>query len=108
MLDNNKDLNHFKLKKWLTLPEAAKYLTRFCGEEITEVDILRSWIDLKLTLSVNFPNTAHVKKVSYMDGGIDSILKTFGLDFDFDLNGDVDLFNVASLAIKDIDEVFKI
>lgn len=46
----------FKLKKWLTLPDAAKHLSNVCNEEITEADILRLALDGHLKLSVNFVN----------------------------------------------------
>jgi hypothetical protein len=49
----------FKLKEWLTLPDAAKHLTGVCGEEVTEADILRLALDGHLKLSVNFINSAH-------------------------------------------------
>ena len=51
----------FKLKAWLTLPEAAKHLTGVCGEEVTEADILRLSLDGHLKLSVFFVNHAYVK-----------------------------------------------
>jgi hypothetical protein len=59
----------FKLKQWLTLPDAAKHLTGVCGEEVTEADILRLGLDGRLTLSVNFVNYAYGKlqKVVYFD-----------------------------------------
>ncbi|MGZ8952974.1 MAG: hypothetical protein ACXW01_15165 [Methylobacter sp.] len=60
----------FKLKKWLTLPEAAKHLTGVCNEEITKADILRLALDGHLKLSVYFVNKAYVrpgKVVGYED-----------------------------------------
>ena len=44
----------FKLKRWLTLFEAAKYLTTIFGEEVAESDVLRLGLDNKLQLSVVF------------------------------------------------------
>jgi len=46
-----------KLKKWLTIPEAAKQLTGVCGEEVTENDILRFALDGHLRLSVVLVNS---------------------------------------------------
>ena len=46
----------FKLKSWLTLPEAQKHLTTIFGEEVSEADILRLALDSKLKLSVIFPS----------------------------------------------------
>lgn len=45
-----------KLKKWLTLSEAAKHLSGICGEEVTEADILRLALDDYLKISVYFVN----------------------------------------------------
>lgn len=49
----------FKLKKWLTLPEAAKHLTVVCNEEVTEADILEFTLEGHLRLSVYFPNETY-------------------------------------------------
>jgi hypothetical protein len=49
-------LKLFKLKEWLTLPDAAKHLTGVCNEEVTEADILRLALDGHLKLSVNLVN----------------------------------------------------
>lgn len=60
----------FKLKKWLTLPDAAKHLSNICNEEITEADILRLALDGHLKLSVNFVNYTKArcgKVVGYED-----------------------------------------
>jgi hypothetical protein len=58
----------FKLKKWLTIPESAKYLSKTFGEEVNEADVLRLGIDGHLKLSVYFVNGAIArfgKVVSY-------------------------------------------
>lgn len=46
----------FQLKKWLTLEDAARYLSLAFNEPVTEADILRLGLDEHLTLSVNFVN----------------------------------------------------
>jgi hypothetical protein len=51
----------FKLKPWLTLPEAAKHLSGVCGEEVTEAHILRLALDGHLKLSVLFTSNALAK-----------------------------------------------
>lgn len=59
-----------KLKKWLTLPNAAKHLSNVCNEEITEADILRLALDGHLKLSVNFVNQTVARRgniVGYED-----------------------------------------
>ncbi len=48
----------FKLKEWLTLPDAAKHLAIAFGEEVGEADVLRLALDGHLKLSVNFVNKA--------------------------------------------------
>ncbi len=51
----------FKLKEWLTVPEAASHLTTMFGEEVSEADVLRLALDGHLILSVNFVNQAYGK-----------------------------------------------
>ena len=51
----NKLLN---LKHRLTVPDAARHLTMFFGEDVSEADVLRLALDGHLTLSVNFVNHA--------------------------------------------------
>lgn len=43
----------YRLKKWLTVPDAAAHLSIAFGEEVTEADVLRLGLDGHLTLSVN-------------------------------------------------------
>ena len=52
----------FKLKEWLTVPEAAKHLSVLFGEEVAESDVLRLGLDGHLKLSVNFVNEAMAYK----------------------------------------------
>lgn len=49
----------FKLKQWLSISDAAKYLSTILEEEVRDVDILRLGIDMKLTLSVVFPEAPY-------------------------------------------------
>lgn len=42
----------FKLKEWLTVPDAAKHLTVVFGEEVTEVDVLQLALEGHLKLSI--------------------------------------------------------
>jgi hypothetical protein len=48
----------FKLKEWLTVPEAARHLAAVFDEEVTESDVFRLGLDGHLTLSVDFVNGA--------------------------------------------------
>ncbi|SFU32451.1 hypothetical protein SAMN05216417_101233 [Nitrosospira multiformis] len=50
-----------KLKKWLTISDAVRYLEIVLGEEISEADVLRFALDGHLTLSVDLVNHAKVK-----------------------------------------------
>ena len=49
----------FKLKKWVTVPDAAKRLAITFGEEVTEADLLRFALDGHLKLSVYLVNGAY-------------------------------------------------
>lgn len=51
--------NLLKLRKWLTLSEAAKYLTLVFEEDVAESDVLQFSLDGGLTLSVEFVNAAY-------------------------------------------------
>ena len=53
--------NLLKLKEWLTVPEAARHLSILFSEEVSEADILRSALDGRLKLSVNFLNNEAAK-----------------------------------------------
>ena len=65
----------FKLKEWLTVPEAAQYLTVVFGEIVLEADVLRLALNDKLQLSVNFVNGFFfdrwktIPKNQFEDGG---------------------------------------
>ena len=47
------------LKEWLTVPDAARHLSNFFKEEVSEADMLRLALDEHLKLSVCFVNHAH-------------------------------------------------
>jgi hypothetical protein len=51
----------FKLKPWVTVSDAAKYLANVCDEEVTEADILRFALDRYIQLSVYFVNRTDAK-----------------------------------------------
>ena len=60
----------FKLKEWLTVPDAARHLSIAFGEEVSEPDVLRLALDGHLKLSVNFVNHARARRgkvVSWME-----------------------------------------
>jgi hypothetical protein len=49
----------FKLKKWMTIKDAAKRLSASLGEDVTVADVLQLGLDRHLRLSVHFVNHAH-------------------------------------------------
>lgn len=51
----------FNLKTYLTLTDAAKYLSLFFGEEVKVEDILRLALDGHIILSVNFVNGTYAR-----------------------------------------------
>lgn len=64
----------FKLKKWLTLNEAARHLSGICGEEVTVADILRLALDKHLRLSVNFVNHTSARPGTVVQTNLHEIL----------------------------------
>ena len=50
----------FKLRRWVTLSDAAKYLEGAFTEPVSEADILQLALDGQLKLSVNFINPVEV------------------------------------------------
>ena len=53
----------FKLKEWLTIPEAAQCLSIVFGENITVPDLLQLAMDEKLPLSVFFLSDVALRKL---------------------------------------------
>ncbi len=51
----------FKLREWLTVPEAAQHLSREFDEPVTAADVLRLALDGHLRLSVNFLSEATIR-----------------------------------------------
>ncbi|MDD5757980.1 MAG: hypothetical protein PHI06_02740 [Desulfobulbaceae bacterium] len=52
----------WKLKEWLTVPEAARHLSIMFGEEVNETDVLRLALDGHLKLSINFVNGTSARR----------------------------------------------
>lgn len=50
------------LKKWLTVPDAARHLAIVFGEDVSEADVLRLALDGHLKMSVNFVNYATARR----------------------------------------------
>ena len=51
----------FKLKEWVTIPDAARHLSQIVNEPVSEADILQMALDGHLKISVNFPNRAKAR-----------------------------------------------
>jgi hypothetical protein len=51
----------FKLKEWVTIPDAARHLSQIVNEPVSEADILQMALDGHLKLSVHFPNRAKAR-----------------------------------------------
>jgi len=53
-----------QLKQWVTVSEAAHYLTKAINESVSESDIYRFALERQLELSIRFPNKQPAKKVT--------------------------------------------
>lgn len=53
----------FKLKRWLTLPDAARYLSGVLEEDVSEADVLQLALDEYLDVSVHFINPVLVREM---------------------------------------------
>lgn len=51
----------YKLKEWVTVPDAAKRLSNVFEEEISEADVLQLVLSSKLQLSIYFPNETYAQ-----------------------------------------------
>ncbi|CCQ12452.1 hypothetical protein PALB_33910 [Pseudoalteromonas luteoviolacea B = ATCC 29581] len=56
----------FKLKSWLTIPEAVKYLSMALSEPVLESDVFRLALDGHLKISVNLVNGAQAYLGKYV------------------------------------------
>lgn len=70
----------FRLKKWLTLEEAARRLSSSAEEPISEADVLRLALDGELVLSVDFVN--HARGKPWAKASLESA-RTFTYDASF-------------------------
>lgn len=51
----------FKLKEWVTIPDASRHLSQIFNEPVSEADVLQMGVDGHLKISVIFPNHARAK-----------------------------------------------
>jgi len=70
----------FDLKEWVTVPDAAAYLSNELGEAVSEADILRFSLDGHLTLSVYFANGVEVKRGKVVTHSIDEVVNAVAND----------------------------
>lgn len=87
-----------KLKEWLTVADAAGYLSILLKEEVSEADVLRLALDGRLQLSVFFPNPTWALRGNFIE--VDSVGEHLPRDHytwveEGDANYDYD-FNVAA------------
>lgn len=69
----------FKLKEWVTVPEAATHLAIICGEDVCEADVLRLALDGHLKLSVNIVNNTDAKEYKIQTAEeIEKIIRDIG------------------------------
>lgn len=64
-----------KLKKWLTLPDAAAQLSSILNEPVSEADLLQLSLDDQLQLSVFFPNLITARKALLIERLTTNLLK---------------------------------
>lgn len=60
----------FKLKDWLTVPDAARHLSTLFGEPVSDGDVLRLALDGRLTLSVCFVGSVLAKRKKIVPWGM--------------------------------------
>ena len=90
-----------KLKQWLTVPDAAKYLTEACEEDVTEADVLRFALDGQLTLSVYFLNEhPKAKRASYIPCKDSRLCGVLGLEGESLPYTDLDLLDVTDGQVE--------
>ncbi|MBU2648362.1 hypothetical protein KKI24_26890 [bacterium] len=71
----------FKLKKWLTLEEAAVHISNVLDEAVTIADLLRFALDGYLTLSVDFVNHTQARKGKWVKTeDVESIWKKYSMN----------------------------
>jgi hypothetical protein len=62
MKDERSSVRPMKLREWLTIPDAAHYLTEVFAGDVRGSDVLRYGLDGQLKLSVQFVNLARAKR----------------------------------------------
>ena len=73
----------FTLKKWLTIKEAAKYLSKIFEEKVSSSDICQLAIDGHLVLSTHFINPCHAKLCDIVN--FENIQTTLSLKGDYEI-----------------------
>lgn len=58
----------FNRKPWLTVPDAARHLSKVCAQEVTDADVLHLALYGQLKLSVYFPNGTFAECGAVLNG----------------------------------------
>lgn len=69
-----------QLKKWLTIDEAANYITKEIGVDVSRSDLLHLATENQITISVKFTSQQHGYKAKYIDIADVKIKEFIGLD----------------------------
>jgi hypothetical protein len=91
------------LKRWLTVPDAARHLSMFFGEDVSEADVLRLALDGQLTLSVNFVNHTTGRCGPVVPSGDANWIMTQSLSGDHQLRLPVSRMRIAEDKSIDLD-----
>ncbi|NTW88717.1 MAG: hypothetical protein HGB26_06250, partial [Desulfobulbaceae bacterium] len=120
MKNNTRSLSNklFKLKEWVTVPEAARKLSLTFDEEVTEADLYRFALEGHLKLSVNFskPTKARCGKVIPYDGveestepKLASLSEVMNLRVDVKCNNVIDIYDKFQDGVAlDFDQIYEV
>lgn len=68
--DNVRDVMSklLKLKEWVSIPDAAKYISEKLQESVSDKDVIQLALDERLPISIKFIDSAEVNVILRMDG----------------------------------------
>jgi len=93
-----------ELKKWLTLSDAADWLSFTLNEPVSEADILQFALDGKITLSVQFPNFAMAIEITDIE---EKVIVTFLSNLAFEGIDYVQNFKKSYLESEDFAQIIQ-
>lgn len=100
--------NLLKLKEWITLGDAAKYMSNLWAEDVSEADILRFALDERLVLSVVFGTSAYAKKLVPIDESEarwETLRRDDGTTFKIPTGGTVDFRSQWYKRVPEVDAI---